>query len=51
MNELRSLRQSIRESKRYKTPMKEKTKIWFTYPYGEYHGTTEQGCCLIVNIN
>lgn len=37
MNEPHSLKQSMRASKRYKTPMKEKTKIWFTYPYGEYY--------------
>ena len=27
----------MRENKRHKTQMKEKTKIWFTYPYGEYY--------------
>ena len=37
MNGPHSLEQSMRESKRYKTQMKEKTKIWFTYPYGEYY--------------
>ena len=27
----------MKQSKRYKTQMQEKTKIWFTYPYGEYY--------------
>ena len=37
MKEPHSLKQSMRERKRYKTRMKEKTKIRFTYPYGEYY--------------